>query len=262
MKLIVVAILLSFCGLTFASQITLKSQYLDKQPEILVKLPESYQTQKQKYYPVFIILGGKDNVELVSSMLRRLHVSNGSNEHVVVGVKSTNRLNDLAPTVNMDPRGPVGAGGGADAFLNFIEMELVPLINKQYRTTEHKTISGHSVGGLLVIHAFHSRPSLFQAHLAFSPAVWWGKNETAEATKNYILSGKNTESYLYLNIGTESGFMRGIYDSFTETLTRNRSTDLFLKTEVYQDSDHDFTFAAGLYSALRGLFRYQQGKGI
>ena len=262
MKLFFLSILLSFCGSTFASQISLKSQYLDQQPEILIKLPDSYETEKDKHYPVFIVLGGKDNVELVGSMLHRLHVSNGSNEHIVVGVKSTDPLNDLAPTVNLDPRGPVGAGGGADAFLNFIEIELVPFINKQYRVTNHKTISGHSVGGLLVIHAFHSRPSLFQAHLAFSPAVWWGKSETAEATKHYILSGSDTKSYLYLNIGTESGFMRDIYDSFTETLIRNRSIDLILKTEVYSESDHDFTFAAGLYSALRGLYKYQQVKGI
>lgn len=262
MKLIIIAIFLSFCGSSFAYSIDLKSKYLDKQPEILVNLPESYELEKDKYYPVFIILGGKDNVELVSSMLYRLHVSNGSNEHIVIGISSKNRLNDLAPTVNTDPRGPIGAGGGADSLLDYIEMDLVPFINNKYRTTNHRTISGHSVGGLLVIHAFHSRPNLFQAYLAFSPAVWWGKSETAEAAKRYVLSGKSAQSYLYLNIGAESGYMRGIYDSFTQTLIKNRSTDLFLKTEVYNDAEHDFTFAAGLYSALRGLFKYQQGRGI
>lgn len=227
-------------------------------PTITIQLPASYESSKAKRYPVLYLLDGESNDELVKGMLHRLHLSQGSNEHIIVGITSTNRLRDFAPTVNRDPRGPVGEGGGGDKFLDFIAFELIPAIDKKYRTNDHNVIAGHSVAGLLVIHSFHSRPDLFQAHLAFSPAVWWGKRETLEAAQHYVMSGDDVASYLYMNIGNEDGELREVYDAFAQTMSRNRSTDLVLQLEKFEHTGHDFTLAAGLYNALTGLYKYQQ----
>lgn len=238
------------------------SEVLNEKTKITVKLPLSYTNNKNKTYPVFYMLDDGINTELVDSMIRRLHISNGANEHIVIGVNSTNRLRDFAPTVNMDPRGPVGEGGGADKFLDYIESELMPHINKAYRTNNHNVVAGHSIAGLFVVHAFHSRPNLFQAHLAFSPAVWWGARETASAAKNYVLKGTSNGGYLYMNIGSEGGEMREVYDGLTQVILRHRSSDLMLSLDEFDNESHDFTMVAGLYNALKGLYKYQQSKDM
>ena len=230
-------------------------------PHISVSVPTSYATSN-KSYPVLYVLDGTLNGELVTGMLNRMQNSGGANEHIIVGIDSQNRLRDFAPTINTDPRGPVGEGGGADAFLDYIESDLMPSINKQYRTNNHNVIAGHSIAGLLVIHAFHSRPSLFQGHLAFSPAVWWGNRETVKAAQHYVLDEIKVDTYLYINIGNEGGEMGGVFSEFKRVITRNRPLNLTLDAEHYSDEDHGLTMAAGLYSALRGLFRYQQRKGM
>ncbi|MEO2279744.1 alpha/beta hydrolase [Pseudoalteromonas pernae] len=262
MKTLLSCLLLLLSFASSAANKTTAHKELSDAPEITVKLPASYDVDKTKRYPVIYVLDGTLNVELVQSMMQRLAESNGGNEHIVVGVESKNRLDDFAPTVNLDPRGPVGAGGGADSLLNYFESELIPTINNTYRTNNDKVIAGHSVAGLFVIHSYHSRPNLFQAHLAFSPAVWWGARETAQSAKQYVTSEQQTANFLYLNIGSEGGEMREVYDDLANTIARNRSVDLVLLLDEFSTADHDFTMAAGLYNALTGLYKYQQKMDI
>ncbi|MCG7531073.1 alpha/beta hydrolase [Psychrobium sp. MM17-31] len=260
---ILTAILLCFISTianasNFTELKTPKSKYLVQAPKITIALPSSYEKDPTKKYPVFYVLDGELNGDLVDATLRRLHISNGANEHIVIGISSQNRLRDFAPTVNKNPRGPVGEGGGGDLFLDFIEKELMPQITRNYRTNGFNILAGHSIAGLLVVHSFQSRPTLFQSHLAFSPAVWWGARETSAAAKQYVTSGKQVPTYLYMAIGNEGGKMRDIYDSLTQTLVRNRHLNSSLLLDEFDNDSHDFTMVAGLLNALKGLFQYQE----
>jgi predicted alpha/beta superfamily hydrolase len=51
--------------------------------------------------------------------------------------------------------------GGGKTFLDFIKKELIPYINLEYRTTEDRTIVGHSLGGSLGFYSLLTNPSLF-----------------------------------------------------------------------------------------------------
>ncbi len=244
------------------SSFTMFSATLSENRDITVYLPNSYGSEKAKRYPVLYILDGEVNGELAASMFGRMYVSEGSNEHIVIAIHSTDRLRDYAPTINNDPRGPVGKGGGGGKFLDFLESELIPKVDKQFRTLNQKVLAGHSIAGLLVLHSFHTRPNLFQAHLAFSPAVWWGERETLKATQKYVLSNKNINSYLYMNIGSEGGEMRNVYDSLAQTILKNRTLNLSFRTDEFNYDGHGLTLTAGLYNAFRGLYKYQQSEGI
>ena len=235
-----------------------KSKHLIDTPSITLALPASYEQASHKTYPVLYALDGNLTLELIAGVLRGAHIAGGANEHIIVGITSGNRLHDFSPTVNQDPRGPLGIGGGGDALLHFLESELMPIINQRYRSNQFNVLLGHSVAGLLVMHSFHSRPTLFQAHMAFSPAVWWGARETATALKHYITESTPAKTYLYMNIGAENGELRKVYDDLAQFMVRNRHVDLTLRSEEYQHEAHDLTLAAGIYSALKGLYQFQK----
>ncbi len=77
------------------------------------------------------------------------------------------------PNNRFDP--PYGAIGGADAFLTFIETMVKPAVAKRVRINgSQQTLVGHSLGGLLVLHALFTRPDSFQTYAAGSPSIWWG----------------------------------------------------------------------------------------
>ncbi|MCJ8270904.1 MAG: alpha/beta hydrolase-fold protein, partial [Psychrosphaera sp.] len=142
-----------------ASSDGLYSKILDEQRQIVIQLPQSYNNNQNLTYPVLYLLSGPTNLAHTAGTLDRLNLSNAAPEMIVVGIANTDRTRDLAPTVNKDPKsGFIGSGGGGDKFLDFIESELIPYIDKNYRTKSFKILSGHSIGGLLVMHSLHTRP--------------------------------------------------------------------------------------------------------
>ena len=72
-----------------------------------------------------------------------------------------------------DPDSQVpGSGGGAPAFLDFLEHELIPFIDHTYRTNpSDRGLLGHSMGGEFALYALEQRPGLFQRIVAASPAL-------------------------------------------------------------------------------------------
>ena len=149
---------------------TINSLILNELRTVVVQLPKSYQANPNKVYPVIYRLDGAGNIPLISAVMDRLQNNNRAPEVIIVAIENTNRLRDLYPTVNKEPQGPVGKGGGAK-FLAFIEQELMPLINKSYRTHNYNVIAGASAAGVFSLYTMQVNPELFQAHIAYSPAV-------------------------------------------------------------------------------------------
>lgn len=93
------------------------------------------------------------------------------------------RTYDLTP-LSDDPEGkfhmperpngqPWDKLGGGDAFLDRIEREVKPLVNAHYPVDQgRETLYGHSLGGLMTLHAAFTRPGSFDKYVASSPSLW------------------------------------------------------------------------------------------
>ena len=233
---------------------TLNSKILKEQRRITVQLPKSYLSKPDKQYPVIYRLDGAGNLPLMTAVLESLQDANAAPEVIIVVIENTDRLRDFTPTVNQDPRGPVNLGGGAAKFLEFIESELIPFVNTKYRTHDFKIISGASIGGVFSLYALQSKPALFQAHIAYSPAVWWDYGAPANTTKAFLADSTNLNSYVYMNIGEESGFMRDIYDDMDQFMSSNTPKGLTLISDAFNQVPHALTFTAGIFNAYQNLF--------
>lgn len=74
--------------------------------------------------------------------------------------------------------------GGADLFLDFVESELAPQIGKHALIHPgRQAIFGHSLGGLLVLHALFARPQAFRYFIAGSPSIWWNNKALLQEKK-------------------------------------------------------------------------------
>jgi predicted alpha/beta superfamily hydrolase len=110
------------------------------------------------------------------------------------------RYFDLTPKTPAEVVQASGRGGddretgGNDLFLDFIDKELKPLIEKQYKIDRQKqTLFGHSLGGLFVLHTLFSRPEAFQSYVAAAPSIWWNNGSVLEEKKAFLLRyGKRT----------------------------------------------------------------------
>ncbi|CAD2226258.1 Carbohydrate esterase, family CE1 [Pseudoalteromonas sp. 3J6] len=237
---------------------TIKSAVLNEERTVVVQLPKSYQAEPNKVYPVIYRLDGAGNIPLASAVIERLQNDNRAPEVIIVAIENTNRLRDFYPTVNKEPQGPVGEGGGAAKFLAFFEQELIPLVNKNYRTHDYKVISGASAGGVFALYALQAKPELFQAHIAYSPAVWWNYGAMVKSTKSFITKNKELNSYVYINIGEEAGIMRERYDELQQSLQSHKVQELRFFSDAFDGISHGLTSAAGVFNAYYNLFLPKQ----
>jgi predicted alpha/beta superfamily hydrolase len=237
---------------------TFKSAVLNEELIVTVQLPKSYQADLDKVYPVIYRLDGAGNIPLASAVIERLQNDNRAPEVIIVAIKNTNRLRDFYPTVNKEPQGPVGEGGGAATFLAFFEQELIPLVNKNYRTHDYKVISGASAGGVFALYALQAKPELFQAHIAYSPAVWWNYGASVKSTKSFITKTKELNNYVYINIGEEAGIMRERYNELQQTIQSHKVRGLRFSSDAFDGISHNLTAAAGVFNAYYNLFLPKQ----
>src|SRR5690606_18527500 len=66
---------------------------------------------------------------------------------------------------------PTNAKGGADLFLDFMQTELFPFIENNYKAASHRTLMGCSLGGWFTLYTLFTRPDMFTGYIAASPAL-------------------------------------------------------------------------------------------
>jgi len=101
----------------------------------------------------------------------RLRNDRNAPELIIVAIENTNRNRDMMPVVATEYPGPPRA----KAFLGFLEKELIPEIEKAYRTTQPRILMGRSLSGLFTVYALLTRPTAFNAYVGCS-AGWFAEN--------------------------------------------------------------------------------------
>jgi len=231
----------------------LVSKILQEQRDLLVHLPNNYQQNTGLSYPVLYLLDGQRNLNHAAGTLDLLNQSNMAQEMIIVAIKNTHRTRDLTPTYD-ESYNRWGVSGGADNFLDFIEQELIPYMNKNYRTNNFKIISGHSLGGLLAIYALQSRPELFHAHFAFSPSLWWHNEIIFKDTEDFLANTTELNSYLYINMGNEAGNMLSTFEQYTRLLTKHTPKGFSYHSDLVEQENHNTTALIGQTQAYRNLY--------
>jgi predicted alpha/beta superfamily hydrolase len=185
---------------------SLHSNILKENRKIWVYVPDEgsgavYSKQK---YPVIYLLDGDSHFSSVVGMVQFLANSSVCPKMIVVGIPNTDRTRDLTPThvvggLYMDSASSKTSGGG-EAFMRFIEKELMPHIDSLYPTAPYKMLIGHSFGGLTAMNAFVHHNNLFNSYVAIDPSMWWDKQKLLKETQLALANNNYKGKALYLGI--------------------------------------------------------------
>ncbi len=166
---------------------------------ISVALPFHYDERPDKTYPVIYVLDAHLYfgmvVDMVRSMNFRVPFCNELPDTIIVGIGYPIegslveqlyqvmhlRARDFTPVRDegaeqfMQEYFPVPTpvvSGNAGPFLHFIQQELVPLIESEYRADPaDRTLLGHSMGGEFALYTLFQQPHLFQRYVVADAAV-------------------------------------------------------------------------------------------
>jgi predicted alpha/beta superfamily hydrolase len=232
---------------------SLYSDKLKEKRNLVISLPKSYESNKKRHYSVLFLLDAKKNLSHTSGSLDYLKSYSYMPDLIVVGVVNNKRFKDFTPTKSkkyLDIE-----SGEANQFLEFMEHELLPYIDRKYRTRRYKILAGHSLGGLLVVHSLISKPYLFQAHFAFSPSLWWDEQLIVNRAKVFFQETNKLENFLYINMGKESLKTTKGINAFKAIIKKNNPKQFEFISDTFLEESHVTTPVIGQYKAYRALYR-------
>ncbi len=143
--------------------------------------------------------------------------------------------------------------GGAFKFSQFIEKELFPFIDNNYRTNKNeRAIYGHSYGGLFGTYLLLENPKLFNKYLLLSPSLWYNDEYLIEQTKRQSFNFEATK--LYMASGEFEGRIDDLQRTFVNILKEKKIKNLSLKAEIASNETHRTIFGIGLTNGLRYIY--------
>lgn len=167
----------------------IKAKILNDSVNLVISLPENYSNSKIDYPVVYILDGEWFFFQGVTSQTHfsRFRITP---DLIIVGIDANRSW-----YVN-----------NSKQFNQFLEKELVPFINKEFRTNDERLLFGWEVSGGLVFEVLGSTPDLFTGYLAASPGPLDKTFSESyqyrfEAIKSILKSDKKIDASLFFTTG-------------------------------------------------------------
>ena len=226
------------------------SNILKESRRLLVNLPKDYHSKLDKSYPVLFALDATSHDQHVLNAKNVLCSAGLLTDVIVVGIVNEDRKTDLTPNYIMKDDDPTKLGHG-DVFLEFLEKEAIPLIEKNYRTTKYRMISGNSRSGLFAFFAMLEKPYLFEAYFCYSPAFWRNGNLIVKKAEAFFDQNKQLDKFLYLSLGSdENEKMKSGFDSMVNAIKKKDPVGMSMFFNYTENADHG---SNAYYSIPRAL---------
>jgi len=168
---------------------------------INIHLPAGYDPRGTTRYPVLYMPDGGMHEDLphVMATVDSLTALKQIRPVIIVGIPNTERRRDLTgPTRFKEDSAIAPRVGGSNAFRRFIAEELIPEIDRRYRTTTERSIVGESLAGLFIVETFLLTPQLFDHYVALDPSLWWDSVSLVGSAERRLAGFDSRARTLYL----------------------------------------------------------------
>jgi hypothetical protein len=230
--------------------INFHSKILNEDRPLWVYVPDNY-SSSQAEYPVLYLLDGSSHFHHVTGIVEVLARLSRMPQMIVIAIPNTDRSRDFLPT-RMDDFPPVAA---ADKFLAFLKEELIPFVDKNYRTAPYRTLCGHSYGGLFSIYSFLESPELFNAYIIISPSVYWDDRLMFKKAEGFFREHPDMKKFIFMTAaGEDKEAIRTATHDFAQLLEQKAPKGLVWEYHFMEKEDHGSTVHPTIYNALQFFY--------
>lgn len=219
------------------------------------------------YFPT--LAAGVFNTEFFGHTPDAYMVGIGYQDTETVSV-TAHRTRDYTPTtfVPPDENHPLQpadyeGSGGAEAFLDVLETEIIPFIEARYALdASQRGLIGKSYGGLFASYALLTRPELFRQMSIISPSLWWDDFMLPREQRAAMLLEARTHdrlmpapTRLVFTAGSEEERLGMVTDInvFTEAMLARQDPNLAIAWRVLDGERHESIFPRAIMTSLRLL---------
>ena len=224
---------------SIGNSINIKSKILNEDRRIFVSLPEDYNST-DKRYPVLFVLDSKTNFKHSFGTESYLSEAEMIPNHIVVGIEISNPIKDLNLN-SIDDR---------ESFSSFIKDEVIPLIDKNYRTQPFKILFGHSVSGTFALYVFLAHEELFNSYIVSSPYDTSEFRFLSNIAKESLSAKYNRAKYLLIMAGNDPYFNNSLQD-FIKQINENAASNLLWYYTILDNENYYNSALITLYNGLQ-----------
>jgi predicted alpha/beta superfamily hydrolase len=214
------------------------SQFVDDTFHIFISLPEDYR-ESEKQYPVLFVLDGDIAYGVAAGIARYLEVGGNIPKLIVVGIGYGSIDKNAGNKRNRDYK-PMDTGG-AERFLQFINEELIPYVDNNFRTvTDDRTIAGYSLGGLFALYSLFTQPDTFNKYIVGSPYLLPENFIIFDYEKRAESILKDASANVFISVGSEASAEKYFnpIDELVTILQERDYSNIKLETKVFDGSTH------------------------
>jgi len=236
--------------------------------KLYVGLPADYSSSHARY-PVLYLLDADYSFPIAQTIIKHLSERERLRQIIVVAIACDgcdqyqsaqyrmNRTRDYTP--RFSPTGGYGpeyqkVSGGAPKFLEFIRTELIPQIDREYRTLPGvRGLVGHSYGGLFASWVLLTAPDTFSRYIIVSPSLWYADRFMFDLEKTSAISAR---ARVYMAVGATEGNEQHDMVVDLERMAKQlaQRPSLAVKHEVFEGETHDSVFPTALARGLNFVF--------
>ncbi len=270
--LIFCSILLAFQSLVFAQTEnvkplnigeirTIKSKILNEERTLNIYLPQKF--DKTKSYPIIYLLDGSMNEDFihVTGLVQFFNQMYSMPETIVVGIANVDRKRDFTFHTDLkDLQKDYPTTGHSDKFINFLDKELKPYIESNFKTTDNY-LFGQSLGGLLATEILLKKPELFNNYFIISPSLWWDDESLLKQAPQLLFKIKDIKKFIYISVGKgEHPVMVKDAEDLFDVLKKSNKKNWTIEYKMMETDNHATILHRSLYEGLLKLFPYQEPK--
>ncbi|GAA3775484.1 alpha/beta hydrolase-fold protein [Corallibacter vietnamensis] len=249
MKKIIYALLVLFSVQAIQSQVIyepLKSIKLGETRELKIQLPRGYD-DSDKSYPIIVVFDGDYLFEPVAGNVDYYSYWEDMPEAIVVGINQMDKRFDDSYYSEQNSL-PIETGA---AFFEFVGTELIPHIEKNYRTENFRVAVGHGETANYINYYLLKGVPLFQAYVSISP-------DLAPDMNSYLTEKMSKlESKVFYYLATSSDDVKSI-KADTEALNTSISAidnkNLLFSFDNFEGPSHYALPAHAIPNALEDIF--------
>ena len=243
----------------------LDSKLLAEKRIVNVQLPDGYNAADTTRYPVVYLLDGSADEDFIH-IAGLYHFNsfpwvNKVAKTIIVGIANVDRRRDytFSTTIKAD-KDRYPTSGHSDNFIAFIEQELQPHIDQEYKTSASRTIIGQSLGGLLATEILFKKPMLFDRYIIISPSLWWDNGSLLTLDAPVLRQAAQTPTSVYIAVGKEGltptaipRVMEVDANLLAEKLTGLKNNKLSVYFDYLPEEDHGTIMHQAVANALKIL---------
>jgi tetratricopeptide (TPR) repeat protein len=215
------------------------SKFLNAEVPVSIHLPQGYDKGDARY-PVLCLFDFGNDFQFAGPVTDFLQATGRVPGLIVVAIAVDNLT------------------GSPQAMLGFLEKELFPYVEKEYRTQPCRLLYGHSGRSFAALFVLLSRPDLFYAYicpgLGLTDPPFPGARDFVSLASAKLSNIPSLPKSLYFSLGDERPFLAGV-GKFMEVLKAKAPKDFEWKFAHMENDDHFSTKLKTLYEGLEFAFQ-------